>query len=540
MTSSRRTSSRSKRASPSAASTTAPTVASSPDERCGQQRGARRIDEQRLAAAHHLERLRPQLGERAALARARRRDRRLPQLLAAERPDRGAVVRQRLAQHAQERPGDVGGALGGRERARERLQVAHLLERAPRTCGHRGRAARDQPLVGERDAVLAEALGLVQRGIGRLQQVAQIAAVAGPARDAERERQPPAAEVDGRQAPLQAPADGARIGLGGLRQQQRELLAADPEHAVGRAHAAPQQHADLPQRVVAGDMPARVVELLEVVDVGEHEREAGRARGREPAHGLVEAAVVREAGERVRGRLELLALERAQALERHRGVRDQQRRVVDDLRRQRRAAAVAGEVAVRARRGAQRQAEAAALEIDAALVTARTGPAPRARGRRARARARARRAARSAPAPARPRRSRRPARRRVRARSRSRGRRRSAPPRARVPPPAARRPARASARRPAARSRAAGRRARRPSIAAARRSESACASPSGPRPAAPPSPNRRAARRARTPRCARAARRSSRSRAVRRARGPRPAAPTPRPAPPGGDTGARR
>ena len=80
--------------------------------------------------------------------------------------------------------------------------------------------------------------------------------------------------------------------------------------------------------------------------------------------------MVREPGERVRGRLGLLALERAQALERHRGVRHQQRGVVDDLGRQRHAAAVAGEVAVRAGRGAQRQAEAAAFEIDAALVAA--------------------------------------------------------------------------------------------------------------------------------------------------------------------------
>ena len=96
---------------------------------------------------------------------------------------------------------------------------------------------------------------------------------------------------------------------------------------------------------------------------------AGRAAD-EAAHRLVEAAVVGEARERVRGRLELLALERAQALERDRGVRDEQRRVVDDLGRQRRAAAVAGEVAVRPGRRAQRQAQAAALEVDAPLVAA--------------------------------------------------------------------------------------------------------------------------------------------------------------------------
>ena len=101
-------------------------------ERRGQQRHAGRIDEQRLAAPHDLERLRPQLGQGAALARARGGDRRLSELLAAQRPHGRAVVRQRLAQHAQERTRDIGGPLGRRERARERLQVPHLLERAPR------------------------------------------------------------------------------------------------------------------------------------------------------------------------------------------------------------------------------------------------------------------------------------------------------------------------------------------------------------------------------------------------------------------------
>ena len=96
--------------------------------------------------------------------------------------------------------------------------------------------------------------------------------------------------------------------------------------------------ADLAQRVVSRHVPARVVDLLEVVDVGEHEREARRARRHQPAHRLVEAAVVREAGERVRRRLGLLALERAQALECHRRVRDEQGGVVDDVGRQRRPA----------------------------------------------------------------------------------------------------------------------------------------------------------------------------------------------------------
>ena len=371
MTSSMRTSSRSKRPSPSPASTSGTHGCMLAHERRGQERRAGQVDEQRLAALHRLQRARPQFVERGALARARGGDRRHPHVVAHACPDRSAIVRQRLAQDAEQRARDIGRSLRRRERARERLQVPHLLEGAARACRHRGRAAGDQALVRKRDAILAQALGLVERRVGGLQQVTQVAAVAGPAGDAERQRQPPAAQVDAGEAALQAPADGTRIGLRGLGQQQRELLAADAEDAVGRSHAPPQERADVAQRIVAGHVPARVVELLEVVDVGQDEGEARRARGHEPAHRLVEAAVVGEPGEGVRRGLRLLALEGPQALEGNGRMRHQQGRVVDQVGRQRRAAAVAGEVAVRARRRAQRQAEPTAFELDAALVAAR-------------------------------------------------------------------------------------------------------------------------------------------------------------------------
>ena len=69
-------------------------------------------------------------------------------------------------------------------------------------------------------------------------------------------------------------------------------------------------------------------------------------------------------------RFRLLALERAQALERDGRVGDEQRRVVDEIRREGTAAAVAGQEPVRAGRGAQRQPEPAAVEVDGALVAA--------------------------------------------------------------------------------------------------------------------------------------------------------------------------
>ena len=223
----------------------------------------------------------------------------------------------RLAENAQERLGDV--ALGAcrRELGGEILQQPNLLERAPRACGHRRRAPGDQPLVGERDAILAEPLCLVERRVGSLRQVAQLGPVIRTARDAKRQGQLPAVEVGGREGALQAAADGARVGLRRRRQEHRKLLATEPIDAVGRAHASPQEPAGRAQRIVSRDVPARVVELFEVVDVGEHEREATDGLGVDQRlSGLVEAPVVREPGQRVGRGLELLALERPEVLER--------------------------------------------------------------------------------------------------------------------------------------------------------------------------------------------------------------------------------
>ena len=69
--------------------------------------------------------------------------------------------------------------------------------------------------------------------------------------------------------------------------------------------AALEQRRDQAQRVVAGHVPAAVVEILEVVQVGDHEREAGiggAARVDQRGAVLVEAAAVRQPGQRVRQR----------------------------------------------------------------------------------------------------------------------------------------------------------------------------------------------------------------------------------------------
>ena len=76
----------------------------------------------------------------------------------------------------------------------------------------------------------------------------------------------------------------------GLGQQERELVAADAEHAVAAARALGQHRRDLPQRLVAGGVPVAVVQLLEPVEVADHQRErvpvaAASGRSRPPARG---------------------------------------------------------------------------------------------------------------------------------------------------------------------------------------------------------------------------------------------------------------
>ena len=73
------------------------------------------------------------------------------------------------------------------------------------------------------------------------------------------------------------PARDDRGGLGiGVRQQQGELVTADPEWSVDRAQGARQQRAEAAQRLVAGGVAGAVVDLLELVEVDEHERRAVR------------------------------------------------------------------------------------------------------------------------------------------------------------------------------------------------------------------------------------------------------------------------
>ena len=218
-----------------------------------------------------------------------------------ERPDHPHVSRHHLAQSPEQLAGNGTCRPRRAEPRHQRLEQAHLLEAAARSSLHRRRAPRHEPLARHRDPVLAEPLRLVQRRVGRLHQGAQIGAVLGRACNTEAQRQPPATEIERLQRALQAPADGAGVRPAGGRQEQRELLAADAEDGVAGAHATAQHVRNRTQRVIACDVAVPVVELLEVVEIGEDEGEldlGSRLDQRERR--LVEAAMVPEPGQGVR------------------------------------------------------------------------------------------------------------------------------------------------------------------------------------------------------------------------------------------------
>ncbi len=87
-------------------------------------------------------------------------------------------------------------------------------------------------------------------------------------------------------------------------QQHAEFVAAKPSERVALAELALQQHADLAQQSVARRVAARVVDLLEAVEIEEEHRVTTvelRGACERAGEAMLELTPVREAGERDRG-----------------------------------------------------------------------------------------------------------------------------------------------------------------------------------------------------------------------------------------------
>ena len=92
------------------------------------------------------------------------------------------------------------------------------------------------------------------------------------------------------------------VGVGDLRQQDRELIPAQPGHRVALADAAHEPAGHDPDQRVAGRMAEGVVHLLELVEVDQkHGRMAGvtLGQGQRPAEPVAKEKPVGQAGQRV-------------------------------------------------------------------------------------------------------------------------------------------------------------------------------------------------------------------------------------------------
>ncbi len=136
------------------------------------------------------------------------------------------------------------------------------------------------------DAALEEAvavapvvLGLVERAVGELDQARDVLARHRRERDADgaADVHLGAADADGLAQGL-ADAPGQRAGLKRrlrLHLDDRELVAAEPRHDVRPAHGVGDAARHLADHLVARPVAERVVHVLELVEVHQHQREAG-------------------------------------------------------------------------------------------------------------------------------------------------------------------------------------------------------------------------------------------------------------------------
>jgi hypothetical protein len=188
------------------------------------------------------------------------------------------------------------------DRPRKRAQRAQAAE-----LGERRRPADVAEAVaaagGHRDApVAALPLRPVERSVGQAHEVGVVRGLPELAR-AGRQREP--AVVGDRALADRAPAllrDALGLVAVDAGQEQRELVAADAREQLARPRVAAEPLRDRREHRVAGLVPVRVVDLLELVDV-EHDERERRPLAMRPLdvldEPLLQPAVVSEAGERV-------------------------------------------------------------------------------------------------------------------------------------------------------------------------------------------------------------------------------------------------
>ena len=155
-------------------------------------------------------------------------------------------------------------------------------------------------------------LGVVHREVGAAQQIVAVVAVVGDERDADARLHVDRVAVDDErrlERLLDLPDDGRGAGeVGALARQDAELVPAESRHRVADAQAADEPLGDELQELVAVVVAERVVDLLELVQVHDQQRQRLARPERRPdrlGDAVAEQHAVGQAGEVVVQRLVL-------------------------------------------------------------------------------------------------------------------------------------------------------------------------------------------------------------------------------------------
>ena len=235
---------------------------------------------------------------------------------------------------------------------------------------------RRRQLLGGDGAIPAGPLGGIERGIGGADHRLHGGAALRPGGDADRDGDPwQGAVLAVPHGPHQAAelfGPGQRIGLGAVRHQHQQFLAAIAAGDIHAAQLGHQQRAHLAQHRIAGGMAVAVVDQLEMVEVDQQDgdrRAAPLRMGDQAGQSLLQEAAVVEAGQIVAQRHHAQPLAQRQIRQRQRDAIGQRMRQRHALRRRQLGpAGVELQHAMHLATRQHRQAEAAARAAGAMLA----------------------------------------------------------------------------------------------------------------------------------------------------------------------------
>ena len=152
------------------------------------------------------------------------------------------------------------------------------------------------------EAAAAGFLGMVKRKIGMAMHQFGIAIARTEGRPSDgraRLDHMPAATGDAADRIKNARGGCIEIGHGsGFLQDHRELVTAKPENMIG-LDICPDALRDALQQIIAGLMPERVVDRLEIVEIDDHQRPDARLVTGQAAQGRIKTGAIRQFGQRV-------------------------------------------------------------------------------------------------------------------------------------------------------------------------------------------------------------------------------------------------